>query len=181
MPGQTLLSDMTFYCRKNNPIWRFQLYVISLSLQKGDTSCSDWAISSLTIFYSIPIMDLQSGPISVSRKPCKMPYPNCIWSPSVSSLGAHPNGISPKLPEVILLILQICIDTIHHSGLLLVLGVPTTDQQGEFSFCFFSFWKAIVEYCINPDSRPLPRMCEFRCRLWEPSRMAFQATKEHLL
>ena len=31
---------------ENNPNWRFQLYVISLLLQKGDTSCSDWAISS---------------------------------------------------------------------------------------------------------------------------------------
>ena len=32
---------------KNNPNCRFQLYVIPLSLQQGDTSCSDWAISSL--------------------------------------------------------------------------------------------------------------------------------------
>ena len=35
--------------RENNPNWRFQKNVMSLSLQKGDTSCSDWAISSFNL------------------------------------------------------------------------------------------------------------------------------------
>ena len=71
---------MTFYCRKNNPIWRFQLYVISLSLQKGDTSCSDWAISSFYCLRHYCLGIIETRRLMMQRPP----YVICLTP------GAHP-------------------------------------------------------------------------------------------
>ena len=75
---------MTFYCRKNNPIWHFQLYVISLSLQKGDTSCSDWAISSFHLTFSVclpPQYVVLPSNTTVTLQPTPLLAASPVWSP----------------------------------------------------------------------------------------------------